>query len=289
MGTRLPRNFAVDPINGAYGDEEDRLAQAIGDAVNGPGGPGSGGTSAATIASGVDQSANTTAIRAAVETNATDTTAIAGDTGPIADAVGTGADATTADTITGILKGVRVSFTSLLSSIGLTLGLDTTTIKDSTDNISADVETISTGIGEDIDPASTDPTTTSGLTGIVKGFWRDTLLKFDELIQNLEAKAPITTSTHDVTIAPNGTATLVASGAEFNFLRTELIVDTLCAVEVFIGTNSITKFVGAQVITLPYEEFGTINNNGGSDAVTINITEAASNVRVTGSTWYEVV
>ena len=44
MANRLARNYVVDPINGAYGDEEDRLAQAIVDAggISGGGGGGTG-------------------------------------------------------------------------------------------------------------------------------------------------------------------------------------------------------------------------------------------------------
>lgn len=288
MGTRLPRNFAVDPVNGAYGDEEDRLAQAIGDAVNGPGGPGSG-TSAATITSGIDSSANVTAIRTAAEQNATDTSAIALNTQPIADAIGTTGDPSTANTVIGIIQNIKNSFLSLLTSVGLTLGSDLTTLKDSGTNIEADTEAIALGVGDDTDAAATDPTSTAGLTGIVKGLWRDTILKFDELIANLGAKAALTPVSHDETITPNNSATLVASGTEFRFLRTELIVDSICAVEVFIGATSVAKFVGADVITLPYEDFGTIDNNSGADALTVTVTEAASNVRITGSTWYEVV
>lgn len=52
MANRLPRNFAIDPINGSYGDKEDRLAQAIADAS----GTGSGGTTSQTITQGIEDS-----------------------------------------------------------------------------------------------------------------------------------------------------------------------------------------------------------------------------------------
>ena len=287
MATRLPRNFAVDPVNGAYGDEEDRLAQAIGDAVNGPGGPSSG-TSAATIASGVDQSANTTAIRAASENTSSKINSVDTNAQAIADATGTQGDATTANTITGILKAVRNSFTNLLNSVGLTLGDDLATIKDNTDQVEQGLTNIGSGIGDSTDAALTDPTTDGGLTGIIKGFWRDNLAKLDEVIANSNAQVAITPVSHDISVTPGTPVTLLTQtgGEVFNIIRIEVAFDTPAAVEFFLGATSVAKFFNAELITLPFEEFGFLSNTG-TDDLTVNVTETVGTVRLTGTTWYE--
>jgi len=286
MGTRLPRNFAEDPVNGAYGDEEDRLAQAIGDAVNGPGGPSSG-TSAATISSGIDQSANSTATRTAAENLSTKIDSIDTNVNDIEDSVGKLGDAPTANTIVGILKSLRASFSSLLTSLGTEVGDLLEEIRDGTGGIETSGINLNTAVGEITDSPTVNPTTDGSLIGTLKGFWTDTANKLDQLINSSNGKVEITPISHDVSIAPNTTTTLLAATSEqFNILRVEISVDTPCFVEVSLGTLSVVKFFNADLITLPFEEFGFLSNGSASD-LTVTVRETASNVRLTGTTWYE--